>query len=187
MKQIATQTPSLPYHFFEAFPEIWQFLEPSIRRYRCDKGETIIRHGDAAQALWVVQQGWVKLVRQTPDGKETVIGIGTEDDLFGEAALFPHANYPYTAESLEADTLLYTIPSAQLRQALKDHPDFSSRIMAVLNDRMSQTQLNWNNCILCPQLNGWAVFYFVYANIVFQAAFNSGFPSRNIFSPRFSG
>ncbi len=129
------------HDFFAAYPALWQQLRPGIRLRTLHKGDSVLCHGDAANALWLVQKGWVKLVRQTPDGKETVVGICTEGDLFGEAALFPHASYPYNAEVLEDQTELYAIPADALRALLQDNPSFSSGVMRMLNERIANTQL----------------------------------------------
>ncbi len=139
-KPLLSSTIEMP-EFFANYPAIWQPLKSGIRLHAVQKGEVVFVHGDAAQALWLVQKGWMKLVRQTPDGKETVVSICTEGDIFGEAALFAHANYPYMAESLDDMTELYSIPADMLRKVLQQNSEFSSSIMAMLNARIAQTQL----------------------------------------------
>ncbi len=62
--------------------------------------------------------------------------------MFGEAALFPHASYPYHAQTLAAaHTELATIPSPIIRQLIAENATLSNTIMGLLNDRMSQAQL----------------------------------------------
>lgn len=129
------------HEFFADYPAIWQQLKPNIRTHTHQKSDYVFNHGDAAQALWFVHKGWVKLVRQTPDGKETVIGICTEGDIFGEAAMFPNASYPYTAEVLDNGTEIYSVSSDIMRGALQKDQGFASVIMSMLNERIRQTQL----------------------------------------------
>lgn len=105
------------------------------------KDETVLNHGDRAANIWLVQHGWVKLVRQTPDGKETVIGLCAEGDVFGEAALFANANYPYYAISLTEDTELVSIPAEVMRALVKENNELSASVMAMLNTRTAQVQL----------------------------------------------
>lgn len=130
-----------PFSVFTETPELWQKLAPHTHSVAFKDGNTVIRHGDPAHALWIVNEGWVKLIRQTPDGKETIIGLCTEGDIFGEAALFPHANYPYYAEALESGAHLTSIPSPILRKMMQEDAELSGRIMSVLNQRVAQTQL----------------------------------------------
>lgn len=100
-----------------------------------------MHHGDSAESLWLVLSGWVKLIRQTPDGKETIVGLCTEGDVFGEASLFRHANYPYHAIVIGGEAELVSIPATTLRDLLAKDASLSQAIMAMLNQHMAQAQL----------------------------------------------
>lgn len=126
---------------FQAHPELWTQIESSMHKKKCQKGEAVLHHGDAASAMWLVLSGWVKIIRQTPDGKESVIGLGSDGDVFGEAALFPHANYPYHVEVLEDNTELLAIPAELIRSIIVQNRALSATIMSMLNERTSQAQL----------------------------------------------
>lgn len=104
-------------------------------------GDHVISHGDTASHLWLVHEGWVKLSRQTPDGKETIIGLCAQGDLFGEAALFPNANYPYTAEIVGEQAEVVSIPATLLRNVIAKNPALSSNVISLLNERVSQARL----------------------------------------------
>jgi CRP-like cAMP-binding protein len=134
--------PSVGCHpIFVHNPDIWRQIGHDIRPKTVHKDEVILRHGDAAEGLWLVLKGWIKLTRQTPDGKESIIGLCTDGDIFGEAALFPHANYPYHAQSLAEHTELSVIPSYIIRKLIAENAALSNTIMALLNERTSQVQL----------------------------------------------
>lgn len=133
--------PTILHPLFEASPELWREVAGTLRKKLYENDDRIVSHGDAAGSLWLVLSGWVKLIRQTPDGKESIIGLCTEGDVFGEAALFPHANYPYTAEVVGSSSELAAIPAATIRALVAKEPSLSARVMALLNDRTSQAQL----------------------------------------------
>ena len=133
--------PATDHTLFANHPEVWQALAPHMQPKTYQKDEMVIPHVDPAKALWVVLSGWVKLTRQTPDGKESVVGLCTEGDLFGEAALFANANYPYNAEVLAANTELASIPADTIRRLIAQDSHLSSTIMALLGERVQQTQL----------------------------------------------
>lgn len=122
-------------------PGLWADVSDSLRQKTFENEYRIISHGDAAASLWLVLKGWVKLTRQTPDGKESIIGLCTEGDIFGEAALFPHANYPYTAEAIGRSAELVSVPATVIRTLIAKEPSLSSHVMALLNERTSQAQL----------------------------------------------
>jgi len=126
---------------FHNQPAALQALAPHVHTKVYEKDDVVLHHGDAATNLWLVLKGWVKLTRQTPDGKESIVGLCTEGDVFGEAALFAHANYPYHAQILAAHTELALIPAGVIRTLIVDNAALSGTIMALLNERTSQAQL----------------------------------------------
>ncbi len=134
-------THSIERSLFEANPEAWRILVPEIRKKQMRKDEVVVRHGDLAEYLWLVYSGWVKLTRQTPDGKETITGLCTEGDVFGEAALFPNASYPYHAEIIGGSAELGFVAAKALQQVIRRDSGFSAALMSLLNDRNAQTQL----------------------------------------------
>ncbi len=123
------------------YPDVGALLAPHIKTRIYDKDDVVMHHGDAAGSLWLVLKGWVKLTRQTPDGKESIIGLCTEGDVFGEAALFPHANYPYHAQTLTAHTELAAVSSDIIRKLVAENAALSNTIMVLLNERTLQAQL----------------------------------------------
>lgn len=116
-------------------------MAPLMRTRHFRKDDAILCHGDKADNLWVVVSGWLKLTRQTPDGKETIIGLCTDGDILGEAALFAHAQYPYHAEVLGAEATVVVLPADVVRNLVKEDSSFSASIMHLLNERMFQAQL----------------------------------------------
>jgi CRP-like cAMP-binding protein len=132
---------ALSHPLFEVNPELWSGIANSFKRKSYTNGEYIITHGAQVGSLWLVISGWVKLTRQTPDGKETVVGLCTDGDLFGEAALFPNSNYPYTAEVVSHEADIVAIPAATIRTLVAKEPLLSAHVMSLLNDRTSQAQL----------------------------------------------
>jgi CRP-like cAMP-binding protein len=142
MESKPTQPISVNGHaLFRGHADAWKQIAPHIRNKSFAKDDVVLHHGDPANALWLVAKGWVKLSRQTPDGKETIVGLCTTGDVFGEAALFPQASYPYHAEVLTADTELAAIPSDVIRRIINSDAALSNSIMSLLNERVGQTQL----------------------------------------------
>lgn len=131
-------SPDNPPHIFAWHRAAWQQIAPHVRYKTVDKGDTIINHGDSANILWLVLRGWVKLTRQTPDGKEVIVGLCTGDDVFGETALFPDNNYPYHAEIIADGTELVMIPAEVMRNILAKDTVFSSHIVLVAVCRACQ-------------------------------------------------
>lgn len=143
MKKLQPHAPNNPisHPLFDASPELWSDIAGTLRSKSYENDDRIVSHGDVAASLWLVLSGWVKLTRQTPDGKESIIGLCTEGDVFGEAALFPYANYPYTAEVVGSNTELVAIPAATIRSLVAKESSLSAHVMSLLNERTAQAQL----------------------------------------------
>lgn len=119
----------------------WGEVASSLHTRHYQTGEHVVHHGDHAEALWLVLDGWVKLTRQTPDGKETIIGLCTGGDIFGDAALFPFASYPYHVEAIGNGVTLAAVPAERVRAVIAANHHVSSRVMAMMKEQLSQAQL----------------------------------------------
>ena len=132
---------AITHPLLEGSPALWAGVMPSLRTRTYSSDARVVSHGDAAGSLWLVVSGWVKLTRQTPDGKESITGLCTQGDVFGEAALFANANYPYSAEVVGDAAELVAVPATTIRALVAKEPALSARVMALLNERTAQAQL----------------------------------------------
>lgn len=124
---------NLPKSDMEAF-----FNAARIREYK--KQESLFHLGDAADRFFVVLSGWIKLYRETGEGEEAVIAIFTRGDVFGEAAIFSGAGYPFSAQASETSRII-EIPAAVLRMRGRDNHDIMNRVMASMSKEMRNLQL----------------------------------------------
>ena len=136
-----THCPDAAHPLFVANPTLWPSISTVLRKKHFEREDYVFSHGDDATHLWLVYRGWVKLTRQTPDGKETVVGLCTEGDVFGEAALFMGANYPYTAEIIGVDAELASIPAGTIQAIIAKDTGISNNIITMMNERVAQAQL----------------------------------------------
>lgn len=138
-KPVATDLAAHP--IFEANPSLWEAVCAGMQSKHFRRDDRVITHGDNAANLWLVYKGWVKLSRQTPDGKESIISLCTEGDVFGKAAIFMGASYPYTAEIIGGDALLAAIPAPVIQAVTAKDAGATTHLMTLFNERMSQAQL----------------------------------------------
>lgn len=103
------------------------------------RGQLLFSHGDQADHLYLVERGWIKLFRTTTDGRETVMGLCTAGDCFGEASLVRQGLYPYSAEAA-ADTRIACISRAVLSESMIHDPELAVILLGRLHDRMRQHQ-----------------------------------------------
>lgn len=108
----------------------------TTHRYR--KRQIIYSQGDAADAVFYLQEGRVKLSVLSKQGKEGVLAIlaGAQQGggFFGEACLSGQRVRPATAIALEASTIVRIDKPAMLR-VIHDQPAFAELFIAHLLSR----------------------------------------------------
>jgi CRP/FNR family transcriptional regulator, cyclic AMP receptor protein len=98
------------------------------------KKQIIFSQGDAADAVFYIQQGKVKLTVVSPKGKEAVVGILGHADFFGEGCLAAQLVRMATATSME-DGVIVRIEKSAMVRVLRDEPVFSELFMSYLLSR----------------------------------------------------
>jgi CRP-like cAMP-binding protein len=100
-----------------------------------EKNQTIFSQGDAADAVFYIQEGQVKISVVSPKGKEAVVAVLEHAGFFGEGCLL--AGQPVrivTATSMEDSTIVRIEKNAMIR-VLHEEPTFSELFMSHLLSR----------------------------------------------------
>jgi CRP/FNR family cyclic AMP-dependent transcriptional regulator len=98
------------------------------------KKQIIFSQGDAADAVFYIQEGKVKLTVVSPKGKEAVVAILGRSNFFGEGCLAAQLVRMATAISIEDGVIVRIEKSAMIR-VLHDEPIFSELFMSYLLSR----------------------------------------------------
>jgi len=88
------------------------------------KKQTIFSQGDAADAVFYIQTGKVKLTVVSKQGKEAVVAMLEAGAFFGESCLIGQVIRLSTATALEASSILRITKETMLRM-LSEEPSFS--------------------------------------------------------------
>jgi CRP/FNR family cyclic AMP-dependent transcriptional regulator len=102
-------------------------LTRRIGRYAA--GAVIFSQGTAANTVFYLQEGRVKLAVVSPRGKEAVVGVLGPGDFFGEGCLAGQPLRMATASALAATSVL-KISKREMVRTLHDEPEFSDRFLA---------------------------------------------------------
>jgi len=99
------------------------------------KGSILFEEGEKAQFLWVIEQGWVRLVKRATDGKAVTLDLVTpKDGLCGLSA--------FSADSYLASAVATTpvqavrIPAQPIRQLLRRHGQFAACVAGIFSQRL---------------------------------------------------
>ena len=77
----------------------------------------------------------VKLLKMSPCGREFIIKIMKDGDIFAESLLFENGNYPATAETME-DTFLIVIPKSKLEELIMFDNDVAIDFMKTMGHQL---------------------------------------------------
>ncbi|MHB1927913.1 MAG: Crp/Fnr family transcriptional regulator [Acidimicrobiales bacterium] len=124
---------------FSAFDEasLLSVLAAS-RTFTGERGVVVFHEGDVADDLCVVRRGRVAVGRRSPDGRESLMALMEEGDLFGDMPLFDGGAHNASARLLEASELL-RIPYAPVRAAIDAHPELLWDVVSLLTGRVRAT------------------------------------------------
>jgi CRP/FNR family transcriptional regulator len=92
------------------------------------ENEEIFAEGETANALPIVLTGKVKMVRFLTPGKEVIISVFGEGEMFAVPPVFDGAPYPATTIAIEESRLLL-ISRQDFLQLLKESTDFSFAVI----------------------------------------------------------
>ena len=104
----------------------------SRREYRANQG--IFLQGDAADAVFYVQSGKVKLSVSSTRGREAVIGILGRGTFFGEGCLAGQPLRMSTANALQASTIV-RVDKTKMVDLLRREPEFAEMFTAYILSR----------------------------------------------------
>jgi CRP/FNR family transcriptional regulator, cyclic AMP receptor protein len=103
-------------------------LEKICVRKTFGEGEEIFAEGDRAEFLPIVRRGKIKMVRYPEVGKEIIIGVFSDGEMFAIPPVFDGKNYPSTAIAMEKTDLLI-LRRADFLRLLRESHEFSFAVI----------------------------------------------------------
>lgn len=93
-----------------------------------ERGEALFWEGDPCAGLHIIEQGFVKLYRLSPQGRQYIVRVLQEGDTCNEVPTFDGGVNPVNVEALET-TQAWVIQSDVLRELINKHPEFSQKVI----------------------------------------------------------
>jgi CRP-like cAMP-binding protein len=103
------------------------------------KEQIVFSQGDAADTIFYIQKGRVKVVVISEQGKEAVVGIFGPGQFFGEGCMNGHPLRIATTTAMES-CLITAITKQAMKATLHDQPAFSELFVAYLLTRNSRIE-----------------------------------------------
>jgi CRP/FNR family cyclic AMP-dependent transcriptional regulator len=112
-------------------------LAPLVIERRLKKDTAIFHEHDPAAAFYLVKHGRVKIFKPSREGREQILAILGEGQIFGDVPVFDGGPYPASAATMD-DSEIYLIRSDDFRALLLRHPDIALKVIKVLGQRLRQ-------------------------------------------------
>ena len=103
------------------------------------KDEVVFRQSAAADAVFYVQQGKIKIVVASPQGKEAVVGVMNPGEFFGEGCLIGQPLRLATAKAM-TESQVVRVSKAEMMRVIHDEPSFAELFMTHLLTRNSRVE-----------------------------------------------
>jgi CRP-like cAMP-binding protein len=124
---------------FSAFePAAVSRIAEASRPVALQRNDTVFSEGEPAEELYVVQSGRIAIAKRSVDGRESVVALMEEGDLFGEMSFFDGQGRSAEARALEPSSLV-AVPFAAVRAALEARPEVLWSVVALLARRLRVT------------------------------------------------
>jgi CRP/FNR family cyclic AMP-dependent transcriptional regulator len=125
-----------------------QRFDPAIFLTTAGKGRTISTHregelffaqGAAADSVFYIKKGKVKITVVSKQGKEAVVALLNTDDFFGEGCLIGQTKRVASAAAM-TDCVTTRVEAEEMRRALSDRPLFSRIFVSHLLTRNARVE-----------------------------------------------
>ncbi len=94
------------------------------------KKQTLFLEGQRGHAVYLLVYGTIQLYKSAPDGRDIVIRVIGQGEMFAEVVLFEQENYPVSAVALE-ESLVLMLPRRQVHCLLTEE-QFRNAFITIL-------------------------------------------------------
>ena len=103
------------------------------------KGKVLFAQGDAADAIFYIKKGKVKVTVMSKQGKEAVIALLSTDEFFGEGCLIGQPKRLATATAM-TECVTMRVEILEMRRVLRHEPEFSQMFVSHILSRSARVE-----------------------------------------------
>jgi len=116
-----------------------QFLA-AAKRLTLARNDAVYRDGDISDRVFVVGEGRVKIVRTHVSGSETIVGIRTAGDIFGELSAIESGRIRTTSAIAIEPSSVHAISASMMRELLAADIGFARAYAAGTARRLTEAE-----------------------------------------------
>lgn len=112
-------------------------IVPLVVKRKLRKNTVIFHENDPASAFYLVKSGRIKIYRVSRDGREQVLSMLGDGQIFGDVPTFDGGPYPATAATM-IDSEIYLINRDDFNNMVRRNPEIALKIIQALGQRLRQ-------------------------------------------------
>jgi CRP-like cAMP-binding protein len=125
--------------FERVAPATLKRLAEGFRPKRVLRGEFVFLEGEPANALNLVAEGRIKMIRETREGRQVILRLINPGELFGVSGGWGESLYPSSARAL-GDAVVLQLPARQFTALLAQYPELAMAVIHGLADRLREAE-----------------------------------------------
>lgn len=107
------------------------------------KHNFLFQHGDPANDIYIIAEGWIKIFHDNAEGEQIVQAVLTRGDTFGEECVVNGRLYPSSAQVIGRNAKCLIISGDTMRQRFIEQPNVVLKIVSALADQLNKTNYFW--------------------------------------------
>jgi CRP-like cAMP-binding protein len=124
--------------FFRALPpELRQHLRSLLREKRFERHQVLFLEGAAADSLWLIRHGEVRLYKASADGTITTLETLAPGQVFGALSALDSPHYPMSAEAVTAGAA-WRLPKETTLRLLDAQPQLAFEVLHIVLQRLRE-------------------------------------------------
>ena len=129
--RVVAQNPIFDGCSWDALSQI--LIDSAIQEF--PRNAVVFLQGEPAQRFYIVLNGWVKVFRETLDGRESVLHVFGPAESFAEAVIYETKGFPASASAC-VDVRILGIPSASFKLHLAENAGLSVNFMTAVSNKL---------------------------------------------------
>lgn len=121
--------------FAELDDQSLQDIVEASETRRLRRGDTLFLEDDIPDGIYVMVKGRVAIANRSFDGRESLVALMEEGDLFGEMGLFDQGGRSADARALEATTVV-AIPYEPVQELYETRPELMWNVVQLIAQRL---------------------------------------------------
>ena len=123
--------------FKQVRPDEADLLLPHLQRRYYAKGDAVFREGDTDHRLYLLENGRVKLIRESSDHRIHLLSIHGRGEVLGEIPVFDPTGGPRTASAIVMTngTVVSSLERSAIFAWLDEHPRVAIDMLQVMGNR----------------------------------------------------